>query len=70
MEKQAMQKFAARKVEHPNNILGGAIIKVWCKDSDGEILGTYLTECEDHAYWITDCRGLFPGAVTAVGGPV
>lgn len=70
MDKQTLQQFEANQIHKPDNILGGAVYRVYCKDEDGTLLGTYETECRDTSYWLTDCTGLYPRTAMATGGPI
>ncbi len=66
MKQQLIDLFKSHEIQNLKSVHGG--IWVFCKDAQGNNLGSYETDCTDNNYWIDDCKLTWPSTVMAAGG--
>jgi hypothetical protein len=68
MQESKFELFFQSEVEESSlkNVTGGHY-HVVCKDSNGEPVGSYDTDCNEPSSWLSDCKSTWPATAYCAG---
>jgi hypothetical protein len=64
MKQQLIDLFKSHEIQNLKSVHGG--IWVFCKDAQGNNLGSFETDCTDSSYWLDDCKLNWENTIMAV----